>query len=170
MSLKYYLIACLFAVKMCWSQDFKVQPKLKEEALRKVELLKTDVTNDLNPVTVNAEIVWSEDKSQMAIILKASINPGWHTYALVPDTEPYVATEAQFAVPEGFAKHSEIEASPSKPYDNGVYIYEDECYFIQYCKAPQAAKGTVSAGVYYQVCDVHKCFPPALLSKEITIK
>lgn len=169
MTLKYYLIACLFAVKMCWSQNFTVQPKLKEEALQKVKLLQTDKTNDLNPVTFNAEIVWSEDKSQLAIILKTSINPGWHIYALVPDTEPYVATEAQFTVPEGFLKYNEIEVSRSKPYENGVYIYEDQAYFIQYCKVEKPDKGIVNAGLYYQVCDARKCFPPVLLSKEISI-
>ncbi|RXM48393.1 hypothetical protein BOW55_06305 [Flavobacterium sp. YO12] len=146
-----------------------IQPKLKQDALQKVKVLQTDKTNDLNPVTVNADIVWSEDKSQLAIILKASINPGWHTYAFVPDTEPYVAAEAQFTVPNGYLKHDKVEASPSKPYENGVYIYEDQSYFIQYCKVEQPAKGVVSAGLYFQVCDARKCFPPVLLSKEIII-
>ncbi|WP_163407109.1 protein-disulfide reductase DsbD domain-containing protein [Flavobacterium ajazii] len=169
MNVKCYLIACLFAVKMCWGQDFTVQPKLKAEALEKVKSLKTEITNDLNPVEVNADVVWSEDKTQLAVVLKASINAGWHIYAFVPDTEPYVVTEVQFDVPEGFTKCKKVEYSRSKPYDNGVYIYEDQPYFIQYYKIDTINKGIVNAGLYFQVCDARKCYPPVLKSKEITL-
>ena len=78
------IIVMFLLIQTGWSQKEMVLPGLKQ----KVESIKTNLKalecNELDPLSLNATIVWSDDKSQLAILMKANLLPGWHIYAYVP--------------------------------------------------------------------------------------
>jgi DsbC/DsbD-like thiol-disulfide interchange protein len=124
--------------------------------------------DEMNPVTLNAQTVHAGDS--IAIIVKVSMAPGWHIYAYVSPSQPYIAIDQILQLPENVSavgewKKTEPEASSSDP---GVLIYENEAMFIH--KAVKLAKakkdGIITAGLYYQSCNLRQCLPP----KEETFK
>ncbi|MGN6399804.1 MAG: protein-disulfide reductase DsbD domain-containing protein [Flavisolibacter sp.] len=118
--------------------------------------------NESNPVTINVQAVNEGDS--MAVIVKASMAPGWHIYAYVPSTQPYITIEQILHLPEnikavGQWQKTEPEASSDEP---GVLIYEDEAVFIHKAVklSPTKTRGVIKAGLYYQTCNLRQCLPP----------
>ncbi|WP_299671868.1 protein-disulfide reductase DsbD domain-containing protein [uncultured Polaribacter sp.] len=164
------LFICCFVAQLGWAQTEKVSSALKEKAENAGMEIVNKETNPMDPVSVGATLVWSEDKTQIAIVLKASIAFNWHIYAYVSDTQPYISTKLKLDLPEGISPIGEWKLPYSEPYDDGVYVYYGEPVFIQYCAINSAVKNSkISCGLYYQTCDRYKCFPPETKTKELEI-
>ncbi|SFW19376.1 hypothetical protein SAMN02927921_00470 [Sinomicrobium oceani] len=54
-----------------------------------------------DPVSLNAALVWSNDKKQLAVVMKVRVLEGWHIYAYVPDSQPYLTAELKLSAPDG---------------------------------------------------------------------
>ncbi|WP_405291757.1 hypothetical protein [Algibacter sp. Ld11] len=161
MSYRLLIILLFITSGIGWAQKTEILPDL----INKVELasntLEEAKPNHMDPLALKATLVWSEDKSQLAIIMKATLLEGWHIYAYVPETQPYIATDMRLILPKGITKIKDWENPYSTPYENGIYIYEGSIVFVQYCSVNSFNKDDViTSGLYYQTCDIRKCFPP----------
>lgn len=160
----------LFVVQFGWSQTTKILPSLKQKVEKTAMELATDETNPMDPVAVNAKLVWSEDKTQLAVIMKASIEDQWHIYAHVPETQPYIVSELLLELPKGINAIDDWELPHSSPYNDGIYIYEGALVFVQYCSVGKFdEQGKITSGLYYQTCDRYKCFPPETKTKDLSM-
>ena len=163
------ILIALIAVQFGWTQDSKVLPELKAKIASVASELEILEPTKLDPVSLNGTIVWSADKSQLAIIMKANILETWHIYAYVPTTQPFIASELRLEIPEGITKIGEWEKPNFEPYQDGIYIYKGELIFVQYCLVDkEVGAHPISCGLYYQSCDPFKCFPPN--SKTLDLK
>lgn len=157
-------------VQLGWAQQKTIKPDLKKEVETVSSELSTSPTNPMDPVAVNATLVWSKDKTQVAIILKANIADGWHIYAYVPETQPYIASKLELELPIGINTIGEWEKPYSEPYGDDIYVYHDTPIFVQYCSVGNFTKGSeINCGLFYQTCDLRKCFPPQTKSKTLKL-
>jgi hypothetical protein len=137
------------------------QPGFDKKIAQTAKQLTCVQPDEKNPVTLNAQLVTEGDS--LAIIVKATIAPGWHIYAYVPQTEPYIMIDPILKLPEnikaiGEWKKTEPEASSI---DKGVLIYENEAVFIHKAvKLTNAPGGLIKTGLYYQTCNLRQCLPP----------
>lgn len=167
---KSILFIFCFVGQFCLAQTKNVYSSLKENAEKAGIELVNHETNPMEPVSVGATLVWSDDKTQIAIVMKASIEFDWHIYAYVSETQPYTATKLKLDLPKGISTIGEWDLPYSEPYDDGVYVYYGEPVFIQYCAVGRYAENSkIICGIYYQTCDRHKCFPPETKTKEFKI-
>ncbi len=165
------MILLLLTVQFGWSQKIEILPGLIEKVETVSNELHIDDPNPMNPLALNATIVWSDDRTQLAIVMKAILLEQWHIYAYVPDTQPYIESEVRLELPDGIVPIKDWEEPNSIPYDDGIYIYEDECIFVQYCSVNSFKKGDkIISELYYQTCDIHKCFPPETKTISMTLE
>lgn len=114
-----------------------------------------------DPVTLNVKTVVEGDS--IGIIMKVAMAPGWHIYAYVPKTQPYIAIDQILELPEkvkaiGEWRKTEPEGSVDDP---GVLMYEDEAVFVRRAvRAKGQGTGVIKAGLYYQTCNSRQCLPP----------
>jgi DsbC/DsbD-like thiol-disulfide interchange protein len=125
--------------------------------------------DERNPVTINAQSV--KDRDSIAVIVKVLMAPGWHIYAYVPSTQPYIASDPIMRLPENFKavggwKTTEPFASSDDP---GVLIYEHEVVFVHKAVKLPIAKtdASIRAGLYYQTCNLRQCLPPTETTLEL---
>ncbi len=143
------------------AQKLTIKPDLKQKVETAAKNLTTGETNALDPVALNAQVVWSADHSQLAIVMKVNIESQWHIYAYVPKTKPYVTSQLKLDLPQGILPINTWVKPASTPYSDGIYTYKGENIFVQYCKVGQFKDNTyITCGLYYQTCDAYKCFPP----------
>jgi hypothetical protein len=158
--MKLIFLIILFPV-LCAGAQSKLDVKIMETGKH----LACRQPDERDPVTMNAQLVKVGDS--IAIIIKVSMASGWHIYAYVPPTLPYIAIDQILKLPAnvmavGDWKKTEPEATSNDP---GVLIYENEAVFIHKAVELQHAKsGIITAGLYYQTCNLRQCLPP----KEIT--
>lgn len=167
----FFKIAFLICfINIGWAQKVTIQADLKAEVETVSFELYTDPTNPMDPVSVNSTLVWSKDKRQVAVVLKADISEGWHIYAYVPETQPYITSQLELVLPEGITPIGDWDLPLSEPYDDDIYIYHNTCIFVQYCQVEKVDKGSeLSSGLFYQTCDAKKCFPPKTKSKSFKL-
>ena len=148
-----FLFSCLSA-----GAQSKFDLKIKET----VKLMTCPQPDERSPVTLSAQSVNEGDS--VAIILKVSMAPGWHIYAYVPPTLPYIAIDQILRLTEnvkavGEWRKTEPEASSSDP---GVLIYEDDALFIHKAIKTTGFRSNevIKTGLYYQTCNLRQCLPP----------
>lgn len=164
-----FLFFYCFIVLSTIAQE-KIAKGLKDKVAIESEKLTTYATNELDPVSVNSKVVWSDNRKQLAVVVKATMLDGWHIYAYVPKTQPYISTKLELDLPKGITPIGDWEKPFSIPYDDGVYIYQDEVIFIRYCKVEKYDKNTeISSGLYYQTCDDYKCLTPETKTKNLKL-
>jgi DsbC/DsbD-like thiol-disulfide interchange protein len=131
--------------------------KIRERAKQMI----CPVPDESDPVTLNAQCV--NDRDSIAIIVKVTIAPGWHIYAYVPSSQPYIAIDQILQLPENIKATGEwvkTEAETSSD-DPGVLVYENEAVFIHKAvKLSQGSTGVIRAGLYFQTCNLRQCLPP----------
>lgn len=114
-----------------------------------------------DPVSLNVKSI--VDGDSIGIVVKVALAPGWHIYAYVPPTLPYIAIDQILQLPEkvkavGEWQKSEPEGSADDP---GVLMYENEAVFIRKAvKLSPNEAGVIRAGLYYQTCNSRQCLPP----------
>ncbi|NVM65178.1 hypothetical protein FHW88_003482 [Mucilaginibacter sp. SG538B] len=123
-----------------------------------------------DPVTVSAMLI-DEANGKKQVVVKAEILQGWHIYAYVPKDSPFIATQPIIELPNGIAS-GEWQASAGVPFagGEGMFVWEDKATFKTEISAASLKRGMViRCGLYYQVCDNNKCFPPKRKIIEIQV-
>ena len=123
-----------------------------------------------DPVVVSATLV-DEANGKKQVVVKAEILQGWHIYAYVPKDSPFITTQPIIELPEGVTS-GEWQASAGVPFvgGEGMFVWEDKATFKTEISAASLKRGMViKCGLYYQVCDNNKCFPPKRKIIEIQV-
>ncbi|MGV3528080.1 MAG: hypothetical protein ACO1OO_04225 [Flavisolibacter sp.] len=155
------LIFCLLVgIPRGFSQD-KIKGELRQKAEETGAVLSVPTPDYRSPVSLNATTVWSRDKKQLAVILKAAMLEGWHIYAHVPDDQPYIQSELRLRVPDSLTPLEKWELPVPYPYADGIFVYKGSSVFIRYfsVKDPLQAQ-FLEVGLYYQTCNLSECLPP----------
>ncbi|MFB0495774.1 hypothetical protein ABID99_002011 [Mucilaginibacter sp. OAE612] len=114
-----------------------------------------------DPVTVSAMLI-DEANGKKQVVVKAEILQGWHIYAYVPKDSPFITTQPIIELPKGVTS-GEWQASAGVPFigGEGMFVWEGIATFKTEISAASLKTGmVVKCGLYYQVCDNNKCFPP----------
>ncbi|RKR05099.1 disulfide bond corrector protein DsbC [Flavobacterium sp. 90] len=130
--------------------------------------VKSPVISD--PVSLNAQVVWNDNKSQVAVVIKVKVLPGWHIYAYVPKNQPYIQSKMVLELPKGVTPLSEWTKPNSYPYEDNIFVYEGQMLFTRYFSVKDLGTGAkISAGLFYQTCDIRQCLPPNTKVKELKL-
>lgn len=123
-------------------------------------------TQAQNPVSWQFQ-TYKNDNGGYDVILKASIQPGWHLYSQKqPEDAIAIPTSIQFNNNPLVIREKEIrEIGKLQKYIDktlGVtaYQYAGEVSFVQAVKLKAKVKTALTGEVEYQVCDDEKCLPP----------
>nr|WP_315242271.1 protein-disulfide reductase DsbD domain-containing protein [uncultured Flavobacterium sp.] len=123
-----------------------------------------------DPVSVDAQVVWNSSKTQAAVIVKAKILPGWHIYAYVPKSQPYIQYKMMLDLPKGLTPLVEWTKPNSFPYEDNIFVYRGQIVFTRYFSAKDLTSGAkITAGLSYQTCDIRQCLPPNTKVKELKL-
>lgn len=158
----YIFFFILLTIQHGFAQE-KVNDDLRKKAREVAKELTVSIPDMQSPVSLNASIVWSEDKKQLAVIMKVEVLDNWHLYAFVPQDQPYIQTELRLTPPDGLKPLEVWETPALYPYQDGIFIYKGSLLFIRYFSvAKHAEHKTVEVGLYYQTCNISECLPPEL--------
>lgn len=116
-----------------------------------------------DPVAISASLVNGVIKNKKELIINADILQGWHIYAYVSKENLFIQTETVLELPEGMQSDKEWQSSAGLPYPgtDGIFVYEGKASFRVGIDCTAAKAGSViKCGLYYQVCNDNKCFPP----------
>jgi len=119
-----------------------------------------------DPVSVSARL------ENGRLVVDADILKGWHIYAYVSKENPFIQTEMLLDLPEGGVSDKQWQSSAGLPLEGteGVFVYEGKARFSVAVDCSKVKPGAVlRCGIYYQVCDNTKCFPPRKKMVEIKI-
>jgi len=134
--------------------------------------LNTSSPTRLDPLALNAKLVWSDNNDQLAIVMKVSLLTDWHVYSSVSRKSPFIATEIKLALPEeGLMPLGEWEKPYAESYNEQASVYRgDELFFVRYYGVARNLRldGKLKCGLYYQACDPYKCFPPKTKMVDLT--
>jgi hypothetical protein len=110
-----------------------------------------------DPVAVSAKL------ENGRLVVEADILKGWHIYAYVSKDNPFIQTEMLLDLPDGAVSDKQWQSSAGVPLEGveGVFVYEGKARFSVAVDCTKVKPGaTLRCGIYYQVCDNTKCFPP----------
>jgi len=119
-----------------------------------------------DPVAVSAKL------ENGRLVVDADILKGWHIYAYVSKDNPFIQTEMLLDLPEGAVSDQQWQSSAGLPLEGteGVFVYEGKVRFSVAVDCAKVKPGaTLRCGIYYQVCDNTKCFPPKKKMVDIRI-
>lgn len=126
------------------------------------------LTDNKNPVYV-AMKVENADNGNKVVCIHMKIHPGYHTYAQVASTDPYIPTTLSLTLPEGWEEVNPLQLPSFKRFNEaGTSVYEDTVVFRQEIKG--SGKGMVQCTLNYQCCDAHICFPPVEIELSQTVE
>ena len=74
---------------------------------RRVPETEAALTSDKNPVYMEMKTEEAENGNKW-VVVKMNIHPGYHTYARVASTDPYMPTALQFTFPEGWGEAEKL--------------------------------------------------------------
>lgn len=126
---------------------------------------------ELDPVSVGAALV-SSSKNVKKVIIKARILEGYHIYAYVPPSDPYIKSKVGIDVPNGAKLVDDMETPIPNVYPgkSNLLIYKNEIEFKQNITVNNSIEdnATITCWLYYQCCNANLCLPP--IKKEIVLK
>lgn len=130
--------------------------------------IKLEEVNHSNPVVCSSNLVILSSGNQV-IITKIKIADGYHIYANVSDTDPYVKTQINYELPSSYILGKTIVPEGLYFNDSGTTQYEGELVFVQYIfgASTNISKDLVCITASWQCCDTKICFPP--VEKKITL-
>lgn len=118
-----------------------------------------------NPVSWTTEVM-EIDKGKYELRMKATIEKGWHLYSQeLPSDDGPIATEFTVKETEDFKLKGKVKEPKAKTeydpnFDMDLNYFEKEVVFTQEIKSKVDYAYTVTAEVYFMVCDAEKCLPP----------
>lgn len=125
-----------------------------------------ETTDNENPVQVIVDLN-KLDNGNREIVIRMKIHPGYHVYAHVAESDPYIPTSVEIALPEEFRIIGQLKRSSFKGFnDRGTTIYEKEAIFRQ--EIAGEGGGDVVCIVNFQCCNSQVCMPP--MEKKFTLK
>ena len=125
-------------------------------------------TDAKNPVQAALSIENAANGNRIAV-LRVKVHPGYHIYATVGKTDPFVPTEVSFSLPVTWETVGDLQIPSFEGYNStGTTIYEGDLVFRQELKGNGI--DTVHCTVSYQCCDAHICFPPTEIKCTAEIK
>lgn len=129
---------------------------------------RVEQTDDKNPVYTEMSVE-QENKNEKVLAVKMLIHPGFHAYAKVASTDPFLVTSLKISLPAGWEKVGDIDYPAFKKYnDAGTLIYEGEVVFRQRIKG--SGKGEVKCTMSYQCCNDQICIPPVEVEMKVAIE
>jgi len=113
-------------------------------------------------------------KNEVAVFLKATIDKGWHIYALNQKDGGPQKTEVAFSSSEQiFLEGNVMEPQPmtrfEKTFKMDVHYFEKSVIFRQKVKI-NAQNPTLSVNIKFMACTDHQCLPPDEIAFNIPIK
>ena len=136
------------------------------EIRRAVSRMVTEETNDHEPVAVAADVVVLQDGNQL-LTVKLAIHPGYHIYNYVAKSDPFIATEVEVVLPDGYTVVGSMKVPSGEFYNqSGTTVFHDSVVISQ--EFSGAGAGELTCTVNYQCCDSNICFPPG--EKRFTVK
>lgn len=169
MNKKYVLILFLILAVKSFGQkqpDAVFTKKVEKAAL--ALKVKDPIVSD--PVSVDTQIIWNSNKTQAAVVVKAKILAGWHIYAYVPKTQPYIQYKMVLDLPKGVTALAEWTKPNSFPYEDNIFVYKGQIVFTRYFSVKDLGAGAkITAGLSYQTCDIRQCLPPNTKVKELKL-
>lgn len=114
------------------------------------------------------------NKAEAVVLIKATIDNGWHIYSLnVGDGGP-VATSFTFSPSKAYSLTGKtVEPTPKsefeKTFNMKVSYFEKSVVFQQRVKL-NAAQATVKGKLEYMACNDHQCLPPEEVEFSIPVK
>jgi thiol:disulfide interchange protein len=121
----------------------------------------------INPVQWSVSVVPTENGHDL--IMSAKIDQGWHLYSQTQfgdefegpiRTEFYYNASDSTYVLQGPTQEPEVTPVYDPVFELDVIYFEEEVSFVQPIKIINAQGNTLTAEVYYSVCDAEKCLPP----------
>jgi thiol:disulfide interchange protein DsbD len=122
----------------------------------------------LDPVRWDVSVE-KQEGDEYHILIKASIDKGWHLYSQKQFGEEFegpIRTEITFNnTPETYELLGETQEPELTPkfdpvFELDVVFFEDKVLFIQPIKVIDPENLEIVVEVYYSVCDDEKCLPP----------
>jgi hypothetical protein len=124
-------------------------------------------TDDRNPVKISTGVN-SLENGNREFFVRFRIHPGHYIFANVANSDPYIATEIEIEIPEGFEAVGELKKPAFRPYNqNGTTIYEGDIVFSREMRGSGVATVGGSMGItrvegsiMWQSCDGNICLAP----------
>ena len=142
--------------------DYSVRLQTEKEVTPVASAPKADArlaTDDKNPVRAIASTE-SLPNGNRLVTFRVKIHSGYHIYAAVADSDPYVVTTVEFRLPEGIKAVGDLQRPSAKTYNNaGTMIYEDTIEFRQ----EVSGTGSVTCILNFQCCNDQICMPPTTI-------
>lgn len=121
----------------------------------------------LNPVTWDASVKM-ESQEKGSVVLKATVEDGWHFYGTDLPTGGPVSTAIEFTLPEGVVLNGkpvpswEPEKEMDKQFDMVLSYWDADVTFTQNFEItdPSKVKSPLSVKVRFQCCDDRRCIAP----------
>lgn len=113
-------------------------------------------------------------KDEAMVLIKATIEPGWHLYSHeMADGGPVKTTFTFKSSPAYSLVGKTIEPKPvtkfEKTFNMTVKYFENSAVFQQKIKL-KAKQAIVKGNVEFMVCDDEKCLPPDVVEFSISVK
>ena len=112
---------------------------------------------------------------QAEIYMKATIEPGWHVYAIKQTTEVPTGTVIKFITTASYQLIGKVnEPVPitkyEDAYDSNISFFEKQVIFTQKVKLLKSEATTVKGYLKFMVCNDSKCLPTETVNFSIPIK
>jgi len=110
---------------------------------------------------------------QKEIVLKATMEKGWHIYSQFMQGDGPIPTSIEYTLPKGVKTVGKTkEPQPIKHHDENfgmdVYYFNDHVEFVQ--PVTGGKKGDVVKGkVTYMTCNDEMCYPPVDINFEVKL-
>ena len=130
-----------------------------------------------NPIRWRVNVKMTSD-TEGEVIIKATIDEGWHLYGMnLPKNGPK-PTDITFSASEGVKFLGELKPSVSpEKYRDPMFELDLSCWnqsvtFRRKFKVTDAAKAVVAGEIHYMGCNDQNCMPPKVekFSKKVVIK
>ena len=110
---------------------------------RRVPETEAALNSDKNPVYMEMKTEEAENGNKW-VVVKMNIHPGYHTYARVASTDPYMPTALQFTFPEGWGEAEKLLWPVSKKLNEaGTGIMKEKLFSVR--KSKEKAKERFTA-------------------------
>jgi len=131
----------------------------------------------LDPVKWEVSVV-NESANRYNIVMKASIDQGWHLYSQIQFGEEFegpIRTEFTFNASDstytlsGPTQEPQVAPIYDPVFELEVIYFEEEVTFVQPIEVIDIEGLKIIAEVYYSVCDDEKCLPPDIKTFELDL-
>lgn len=124
-------------------------------------------TDRQNPVAAKAELVRNPDGTR-DIVITLNIHPGFHLYANVDESDPFIPTEIKLTLPDGVKADGPMSYPAVDPSKNATTYYKGLCRFIQRITGDSDSDAVCE--LTYQCCDNSVCMRPVNTTLKINLK